>query len=190
MTKMSSLVTAPQRVKLRIDDYVRLDAAGAFDTYGKTELLDGEVVFMNAQYRPHARIKSRLYLLMSRGLTDIDSALEALVEGSVAMPPHNVTEPDIAVTAEPEGDGLIPLASLAMVVEVADSTLDNDLGRKLAIYAAASVPEYWVVDVQGEVIHQMWKPEGEAYAETRQIAFGQPIDAVTISGLTVATDRL
>jgi Uma2 family endonuclease len=190
MTKMSSLVTVPQRVKLRIDDYVRLDAAGAFDTYGKTELLDGEVVFMNAQYRPHARIKSRLYLLMSRGLTDIDSTLEALVEGSVAMPPHNVTGPDIAVTAEPEGDGLIPLASLAMVVEVADSTLDNDLGRKLAIYAAAAVPEYWVVDVQGEVIHQMWKPEGEAYAETRQIAFGQPIDAVTIAGLIVATDRL
>jgi hypothetical protein len=26
------------------------------------------------------------------------------------MPPYNVPEPDIAVTAEPEGDGLIPLA--------------------------------------------------------------------------------
>ncbi|GAA0663521.1 Uma2 family endonuclease [Sphingomonas insulae] len=123
-------------------------------------------------------------------MTDINSPLEALVEGSVSMPPHTVTEPDIAVTAEPEGDGLIPLASLAMVVEVADSTLDNDLGRKQAIYAGASVPEYWVVDVQGEIIHQMWKPEGEVYAQRRQIAFGQTIGAVTIAGLSVATNRL
>ncbi|GAA0663515.1 hypothetical protein FHT00_001233 [Sphingomonas insulae] len=52
MTKMPSLVTSPQRVKLCVDDYLRLDAAGAFDTYGKTELLDGDVVYIDAQYRP------------------------------------------------------------------------------------------------------------------------------------------
>ncbi|USU05759.1 Uma2 family endonuclease [Sphingomonadaceae bacterium OTU29MARTA1] len=190
MTEMSPLVTAPERVKLRVEDYRRLDEAGAFKAYGKTELLDGDIVYMNAQYRPHARIKSRLHVRISQALSRIGSSFEALVESSVAMPPNNVPEPDIALTAEPEGDGLIPLASLAIVVEVADSTLENDLGRKQAIYAEAAVPEYWVVDVQGEVIHQLWQPAGTAYTEGRQITFGDPITSMAIPGLTVATDRL
>ena len=65
MTEMVPLTTVPLPVKLRVEDYLLLDGSGAFDGYGKTELLDGEVVYMNAQHRPHARIKSRLFGLQS-----------------------------------------------------------------------------------------------------------------------------
>ena len=47
------------------------------------------------------------------------------------------------------------------------------------------MPEYWVVDVTGRVIHQMWSPGAEGYAERREAAFGERIEAVTIEGLTV-----
>jgi len=190
MTELVPLTTTPKPVKLRVEDYLALDGLGAFDAYGKTELIEGEVVYMNARHRPHARIKSRLHFLVASALRDLGSAMEALVEGSVSMPPHNVPEPDIAITAEPEGEGLIPLASLALVIEVADATLRNDLGRKQRIYARERVPEYWVVDVKKGIIHQMWAPEGEAYAERREVAFGQRITAMTIENLAIATDRL
>ena len=176
-------------IRTRVEDYLALDAAGAFDAYGKTELLDGEIVHVNAQHRPHARIKSRLFRLLADALDRIDDRLEALVEGSIGMPPHNVPEPDIAITTEPEGDGLIPLASLALVIEVADTTLRNDLDRKRKIYAREGVPEYWVVDVK-DGIHQMAHPKGAGFATARRIAFGEPIIALTIPGLTVPTDRL
>jgi len=187
MTEMAPLTRVPRRVKLRVEDYLALDDAGAFEAYGKTELLDGEVVYMNAQHRPHARIKSRLFRLIADALDGLGGGLEALVEGSVSMPPYNVPEPDIAVTAEPDGEGLIPLASLRLVIEVADSTLRNDLGRKKRIYAREGVPEYWVVDVRGDVIRQMWSPAGQDYAEQRDVAFGDALSAVTIEGLTVET---
>lgn len=190
MTEMAPLTNIPRRVKLRVEDYLALDDAGAFDAYGKTELLDGEVVYMNAQHRPHARIKSRLFRLLADALDRHAGGLEALVEGSVAMPPYNVPEPDIAVTAEPEGEGLIPLASLALVIEVADTTLRGDMGRKRKIYAREGVAEYWVVDVRTAVIHQMWSPAGDAYAERREVAFGEILTAATIEGLTVATTEL
>ncbi|NYD89716.1 Uma2 family endonuclease [Sphingomonas melonis] len=190
MTGLAPLITTPRRVKLRVEDYLALDAAGAFDAYGKTELIDGEIVHMNAQHRPHARIKSRLFRMLADALDRIDGRLEALVEGSIAMPPHNVPEPDIAITTEPEGDGLIPLASLALVIEVADTTLRNDLGRKRKIYAREGVPEYWVVDVKDGVIHQMAHPKGAGFATARRMSFGEPITALTIPGLTVSTDRL
>lgn len=190
MTELVPLTIEPLPVKLRVEDYLTLDDLGAFEAYGKTELIEGEVVYMNAQHRPHARIKSRLFRLLADALDDLNNGLEALVEGSVAMPPHNVPEPDIALTTEPEGTGLIPLASLALVIEVSDATVRNDLGRKQRIYARDGIPEYWVIDVNRSVIHQMWSPAGESYAELREIAFGTPATAATIAGLTIETHAL
>lgn len=190
MTEVVPLTRTPRAVRLRVEDYLALDGLGAFDAYGKTELIEGEVVYMNAQHRPHARIKTQLLILLANALHKLKIPLEALVEGSVSMPPHNVPEPDISITSEPDGEGLIPLSSLALVVEVADATLRNDLGRKQKIYARESVPEYWVVDVKRRIIHRLWSPDKEGYAERDEIAFGQPLSARTIAGLTVETNAL
>jgi len=187
MTELLPLNTSPLPVKLRVEDYLLLDESGAFDAYRKTELIEGDVYFMNAQHRPHARLKSRLHILMAAALKKIDANLEAVVEGSVAMPPNNAPEPDIVVTSEAEGDGLIPFASVRLMVEVSDATLAFDLNEKLKAYASARVPEYWVVDVNAKMIHQMWAPEGDAYANRRAVAFGNRIVAATIDGLTVET---
>lgn len=190
MTEIVPLTIEPLPVKLRVEDYLTLDGIGAFDAYGRTELIEGEVVYMNAQHRPHARIKSRLSRLLGNALEELGSDLEPLIEGSVAMPPHNVPEPDIALTTEPEGKGLIPLTSLALVIEVSDATLRHDLGRKKRIYAREGVPEYWVIDVNAGLIHQLWMPAGEEYGQARQIAFGEMLTAATLPGLSVDTGRL
>ena len=47
--------------------------------------------------------------------------------------------------------GLPP--DVLLVVEVANTTLPFDLGRKAAKYLASGVPEVWVVDVNREVVH-------------------------------------
>ncbi|MBY0304326.1 MAG: Uma2 family endonuclease [Sphingomonas sp.] len=185
MTEMAPLNTAPLPVKLRIEDYLLLDASGAFEAYRKTELIDGEITFMNAQHRPHARIKSRLHVAIASALLQLDNGLEAIVEGSVAMPPDGAPEPDIVVTSEPEGEGLIPLESVRLIVEVSDTTLAYDTEIKRALYARNGVPEYWVANVEAKVIRQMWAPEGEAYAQACEVAFGERIEAATVAGLAV-----
>lgn len=190
MTEQVPLTTVPLPVKLRVEDYLMLDDAGAFDGYGKTELIDGEVVYRNAQHRPHARIKSRLFRLLAEALDRTASGLEPIVEGSIAVPPHNVPEPDIVVTSEPDGNGLIPLASVRLIVEVADSTLQSDLTKKAAIYARHGVPEYWVVDVQGGIVHRLWSPGEDGFADTDRYLFGEPLAAATIAGLSVETAAL
>ena len=190
MTGAIPLTYQWRRVKLRVEEYLALDKAGAFDAYGRTELIEGQVVYKNAQHRPHARIKSRLHVPIAAALSDLGGQYEALVEGSVSMPPHNVPEPDIAVTAEPEGEGLIPLSSLALIVEVADSTLRNDLGRKARIYAREGVGEYWVVNVRDRLFHQLWRPADGAYTERREVPFGEDVFSMTIAGFAIATGTL
>lgn len=185
MTEHRLLNTVPLPVKLRVEDYLLLDDAGAFSDYAKTELLGGEIFCMNAQHRPHARLKMKLYDALRDALRAVGSDLTPLVEASIAMPDYSVPEPDIVLTSEPDGEGLIPLATVALVVEVADTTLSSDLTRKMALYAEAGIAEYWVADVQGRVIHQIWMPKGSAYAKRREIAIGEPITAATVTGLVV-----
>lgn len=190
MTEQLPLNTSPLPLKLRVEDYLALDRIGAFADYAKTELIEGEIVFMNAQHRPHARLKMALYDALRDGLRESVGRLAALVEVSIDAPPHNVPEPDIVVTDEPDGEGLVPLRSVALLIEVADTTLRNDLERKASLYARLGVPEYWVADLQGRVIHQLWAPAGEVYGERREVAFGAAVEAATVAGLRVATGGL
>ena len=57
-------------------------------------------------------------------------------------------------------------------------------------YAREGVPEYWVVDVKGAVIHQMWQPIADRYAHQNEMAFGGMVTAKTIANLTIPTDKL
>jgi Uma2 family endonuclease len=174
-------------IKLRIEDYLRLDRAEAFEAYGKTELIDGVVYAMNPQHRPHGFAKDELAYRLRRALEAIGSDLHVATEQSVEMQPYSEPQPDIILTAEPRGPGAIPGASVALLAEVAANTAGFDLNEKARAYAAAGIAEYWVVDVAARVIHQMWKPEGEASGERREVAFDCRIEAATIKGLAVET---
>jgi len=189
MTALLEL-TQPQPVKLTIEDYLLLDRSGALDRYVRTELIEGTIVAMNAQYRPHARVHSQLAVRLALALERIGGGWEMIIEASVTMAPTSMPRPDIIVTNEPMGEGAIPLASVGLLVEVADTTLDFDLRRKSSLYARMGVPEYWVVDVKGRTIELFTQPRDDGYAERRQIAFGEPIVSATIAGLEIGTEQL
>ena len=188
MTEQLPIDVRPRSYRLRVEDFLLLDRSGVFDGLGRTELIDGEVLLMNAQHRPHARVKTRLGYALDRALAG--HAFELLIEPSVAMPPHDAPEPDLVVTDEPHGEGLVPLRSVALIVEVSGSTLPFDRNTKAALYARHGVPEYWVADVNARLVHQMWDAAEGAYRSARTIAFGQPLSAATLADLTVATDDL
>lgn len=84
-------------------------------------------------------------------------------------------------------DEFLPLEAVKLLVEVADSTLAQDMGLKAALYAGAGVPEYWIADVNARTIHQMWLPGAEGFGERREVAFGERVEAATIEGLAVET---
>jgi Uma2 family endonuclease len=74
-----------------------------------------------------------------------------------------------------------------LVVEVSDTTLRHDLVRKARRYAHAAIGEYWVVDIEREIIHQLWQPAGESYDERREVPLGGTIASATIENLQVET---
>jgi Uma2 family endonuclease len=180
----------PMPIRLRVTDYELLAEAGAFGTYGKTELVDGVVYAMSPHYRPHGFARDELFRRLHEALKAIGSPLHAAAEQSVNLPPHGEPQPDIILTSQPRGPGAIPGSSVALIVEIATSNPAWDLGEMLRLYAAAGIGEYWVLDLKKGLIRQMWSPEGEAYAEGREVKLGERIEAATIEGLGVETSGI
>lgn len=173
-------------IKLSTEYYELLDRAGTFDCR-KTELLDGLVYPVSPQYRPHGFIKDELAYRLRRALEDIGSPLHVATGQSVSLAPFDEPQPDIVVTSEPIGTGPIPGASVALLVEVANSTSKFDRVQKAAIYAVAGIAEYWVADVNKRVIHRMSNPERSGYGRRDKIEFGEPVAAATLDGVSVKT---
>jgi hypothetical protein len=183
-------INVPERVKLTIEQFEMLDRAGAFDRYAKTELIEGTIYAMQGQFRPHSFAKNELTYRLRLALEALGSDFLPQSEPTVAMPPVNAPEPDIVVTNAPKGEGYTPLDSVALAVEIADSTAQFDLGTKAALYSRQALPEYWVLEIPAATLHQFWSPAESGYRECRSIPIGQRIESVTIPGLAVESDGL
>lgn len=146
----------------------RMLELGIFDGQ-RCELIDGELIDKMGQNPPHAQAIRNLFAwligLCGAGRLQMQLPIE-LQSGDSDW---SLPEPDLAVLAEaggdygkrhPSGDELL------LVVEVADTSLRQDLITKRDLYARASVREYWVLDLQSRrlVVHRL--PEQGEYRET------------------------
>ncbi len=186
MTSLETL-TSPHPARLTARDFLLLADSGAFAPYARTELIEGEIFVVNAQHRRHARVRGQLKRLFEDALAERNDGLGVLDECSVAFDDASIPQPDIILTVEPDGEGPIPIASVRLIVEVADTTLTQDLGRKQRLYARHAIPEYWVADLTGSRVVRMWAPDGERYAQCDEWAFGVLIESATIGGLGLET---
>jgi len=189
MTYEQSL-TVPQPVRLTVEDYLLLDRSGAFDRYPKTELINGRILAVNAQDSEHMIVKVALLRRLADACDRLGRGLEAWSEGAIDMSPGSMPEPDLFVTSARPTTGAVKLETVLLIGEVAHTTLAFDLGEKAALYASKGIAEYWVVDVSGLTVHQLWAPAPEGYGHRRSVPFGQLLEAVTIPSLQVETKGL
>jgi Uma2 family endonuclease len=156
--------------RLSVDQYHALAAAGVVDEDAPVELLEGLLVRRMTKHPPHA---------LSAELTR--EALAAL------LPPGwfiNGQEPLTTLDSEPEPDVIVVRGQrrdyadrhpgpddVALVVEVADTSLGRDRGLKQRVYARAGVPVYWILNLVDRQLEVYTAPSGPtarpAYGERR-----------------------
>jgi Uma2 family endonuclease len=177
--------TEPHRLKLRIEDFELLDRAGAFDEYGKVELIDGVIEVMNGEFRRHTYAKNELTFRLRLALEALGSERKAFCEASLALPSHNLSQPDVIVALGGVDERYYELRDVAIVIEVADSSAARDLGAKFTMYAAQGVPEYWVVALPTGELHQFWAPSDDGFAERRVVPLAGELRSATMLELAI-----
>lgn len=134
---------------------------------GRYELIEGEIISKMGQGPRHAYVITRIiaWLFGLFGPDYVRCQLPIEVPG-----PDSETsepEPDAAVLDRPAGDFVetTPDAShVRLVVEVSDTTLSFDRNTKAALYARAGIPEYWILDIEGQQALVYRGPAGGRYA--------------------------
>src|SRR5258708_32355241 len=105
------------------------------------------------------------------------------VQASFAAPDESEPEPDILVV--PPGDYReAPPSAAWLIVEVADSSLARDRA-KAALYSAAAVTEYWIVNLHDGVIEVHRQPGPIGYASVIRRARGDKITLAAFADVDV-----
>ena len=157
------------RPPLTVEEFEALAEKEGWDEDTHVELLDGEVVWMSPINDPHAACVKRLNRLVNRRYPE-DQVLVS-VQDPIRIERYDEPQPDVALL-RPRPDfyatATATPADVLLLIEVADTTLSRDLGRKARIYASGGVVEYWVVDVNNRVLYAHRAPESGRYA-SRQV---------------------
>ena len=138
------------------EEYDRLVAAGAFHPMARLQLVQGEIVEMAPQSAGHATAIRRLQKTLETVFVD---GYDVRPQLPLALSDESEPEPDLAVVEGSLEDFRHQHPARAiLIVEIADSTLNFDRGRKRAIYAAAGVPEYWILNLIDGVLEVYREP--------------------------------
>lgn len=173
--------SADGRMRFTSDEYHRMIETGVLTEDDRVELLDGEIVFKSPFGRPHISITDKLTMHFA---PKVAGKYICRVQGSIELTDVSEPEPDFLVLKHSEDfyfNRDAKIDEIALLVEVADSSLKKDLGRKREIYAKAGVAEYWVVDANGSkvVVHKQPTPDG-SYSDTAELGANVTLTAVQL----------
>ena len=178
------------KVKLRVEDFDLLAMNGGLEGLDRTELLDGDIYQMSPQYSPHSDAKSLFYEALLDWKRLHRPELAVRTESSVAMPPNDEPMPDLIICEWERRAKGIPVEAVLLLIEIADTSRQRDMGYKKALYARQGVPEYWVVDINRRKVWQFSSPGADGYGAEAEVPFGDTLRAVTLVGLAVETVEL
>jgi Uma2 family endonuclease len=182
---MAGIVT---RKRFTADEYQRMGQAGILGEGDRVELIDGEIVAMTPIGTRHNASVARATRAMVRAAGD-----EAIVlaQGSVRLGLYSEPQPDL-VLLRPRSDFYASRhagpGDIFLIIEIAESSIHCDRDVKAAIYAAAGVPEYWLVDLNTDLVSRYSLPEQGAYREVEQYRRGQSIAPMLLSTCVLDVD--
>ena len=167
-----------------VEEFYKMAKAGIFGEDDRIELLHGEIIEMSPIGSPHIACVNRLTRLFNKLDECILSIQNPISIGNYSEPEPDVTllkyQKDFYQKRKPKP------ADVLLLVEVADSTVENDKKIKIPLYAFAGIPEVWLVDLQDNKIVVYTEPVGEAYRQSRQYFPGETVTCGTIENFEVA----
>ncbi len=161
-------------LRLRPEEYDAMIAHGAFDgLQRRIELIRGELREMN----PAGPVHEDYIDYLTRWSTSSTHASDCVVrvQSSIDLDDSR-PEPDIAWLKPGRYARHRPTAAEVMlIIEVADSSLADDLEEKASLYAQFKIAEYWVVDVLSRCIHVHRRSVGTRFMDIVQVSPGESI---------------
>lgn len=165
-----------------VDDVWAMIRAGIIDPDERFELIGGEIVPMSPKGIHHETLKQWLNETLVKGLPD---HLQTIPETTFYLSDDTFIEPDFVVYPRAGGlENLSPETCL-LAIEVADSSLAYDLGRKARLYAEFGIGEVWVFNVKANQVTVHRAPVDGAYQAVSEHGFDQTFTPERVGGFSL-----
>lgn len=173
------------RHRLTVAAFRRLAEVGILGEDDRVELLEGQLVDMSPIGPRHALAVDALRDLLA---AEVAPPVKVRGQNPVTLDDGSEPQPDIALVRQPWTGypGAHPgPADIFLLVEVADSSLQTDVGAKRRLYARAGVPEFWVVDLVAGVVRVYRMPDGGDYAAESEVGPSGRLDVQGLPGVGI-----
>lgn len=169
------------------DEYQQMAEKGILDEDERIELLDGEMYYMAAIGVRHANAVRALNRILNR---QVGTIAIVDVQNPIRLDDESMPQPDILVLRDREYITLPTPADLFILIEVGDSSHDSDRRTKFPRYAAAGIPEAWLVDLNVNVIERHSDPRDGAYRHVVIARAGETLASTVLTQLTIPVDTV
>ena len=170
MTNASARVTRAaeglERRRFTIAEVEAMVAAGVMKEDERIELIGGELVPMSPKGNQHEVVKTALLQRWYPIVPTTDCRLTP--ETTFRLSADTYLEPDAVIYPRASGLKALSGPGVLLVVEIADSSLRYDMGRKAALYASFDVRELWVIDAVRLAARVFRAPAPDGYRDVSE----------------------
>jgi len=178
------------RRRFTVDDYHKMIDAGILCEDDRVELLDGEIHDMSPVDAVHAAVVKRLNQRLQQWLGE--RAIVS-VQDPVTLDDYSEPQPDLALLRWRDDfyeEHHPTPADTLLVIEVTNTSVTSDRTAKLPRYAAAGIPEVWIVNIKQRVIEQYTQPDGDEYGNRKIVRRGVITTTCVTPALELPLERI
>lgn len=178
------------RRRFTVDEYLRMVEAGILKTDERIELLDGEILKVSPPGPDHNAPTGILIRLLVLG---VGSRAVVLPGPTLRLSKRSAPEPDfVLLRPDPRNyrDRYPEPGDVLLLIEISDSSLRRDRELKLPLYADAGIQEYWIVDVQDEVVEVYTNPSGSSYESVQRRRCGESVSPSAFPDLRIPIEEI
>jgi Uma2 family endonuclease len=158
--RVTSAAEGLPRRRFTVAEVEAMVAAGVMEEDERVELIGGELVPMSPKGNHHEVVKTTLLRRWYRHASD---HIDLTPETTFRLSEDTYLEPDVVIYPRASGLRGLTGANVLLVVEIADSSLHYDTGRKAALYASFGIRELWVIDAVRLTTRVFREPAPDGY---------------------------
>lgn len=172
-------------------DMARMVEAGLIDPEDRWELIRGAWFDMGSEGFEHMDVRTNLVQLFSARL-GYPSDFKVGTGGSIFLSHDIEVRPDLIIYRADVGTNEMTGADIFLVIEVMKSSQRRDMQLKRPVYAAAGVPELWLIDLDAARVHVFRQPdtEAETYDEAVEHGPGAPLSPEAFPNVSLSLNDL
>ncbi|MEM9739537.1 MAG: Uma2 family endonuclease [Pseudomonadota bacterium] len=172
-------------------DMARMVEQGLIDPDDRWELIRGAWYDMGSEGFEHMDLRTRILREMTLQMGRRSDVLIS-TEGSIYFSRDTGLRPDLIIYRADVGTNEMTGDDIFLIAEIMKSSHQRDRVEKLPVYAAAGVPEVWLIDLDARQVDAARAPvrDSESYSTVQRREFNDKLTPSNFPNISIVVSAL